>query len=136
MIRQGIVRKLLDDSRVCVMVMPDCVRDEHCHECGMCDKGSTADSSLDLVVDSVPDIKPGCRVELEVAAPRQSHIALLIYFLPLLLLFAGGAAGNALAGNIGMIAGGAIGFALAFLVVYYAGRKKFSLAGKIISIVK
>ena len=132
--KQGIVRDILDNNKVRVLVMTDCYRDEHCHECGLCAKNKSADEDLELIVDMVSGVKKGSRVELAISAPRRSYIAVLIYLFPLVLLFIGGVVGNSIAGTIGMLLGGTGGFILAFLVVYLAGKTMFRLSGKIISV--
>ncbi len=97
------------------------VRSEHCASCGACQLGQEAGGQV-LEVESIPGIRVGSRVKIELEPAEVLRAAGLLYFVPLLGLFMGFALGGAMGRRLGMspdIARLVVG--LGFMFAIYAG---------------
>ncbi len=98
--------------------------------CGRChEEGGCGGNNLGKMLCNSPQtfrvLNPGnaplgSRVTVVIAEGAVRRSALLGYGMPLLALFAGTAAGMALAGEVGAIVGAIVGLGLAWLALYFA----------------
>ena len=110
------------------------VRIERTESCEGCHGCLYQESGHFMVADVVDRIgaAPGDRVRIETEAPSPMKASLLVFGIPLVLLFIGYAAGAALAPAIGApqasqgigIAGAALLFAASFLVLSLVSRRR------------
>lgn len=120
MTQTGIVRKLLDKGMAQVEVerVTAC---QHCSGCGECIYGKQ------ILVEAANKIfaQPGERVVLESATKTILQVTLLIYMLPVVLLFLGYAVGALLLhlAQEGCIISSAVGFAIGALSAVWLGNR-------------
>lgn len=106
-------------------------RTQSCEGCHGCLHQADGDFMVADVVDRI-GTEPGDRVCIETAGPSPVSASLLVFGVPLVLLFAGYAAGAALAPVMGApqasqgigIAGAAIMFAASFGVLWLVSRRR------------
>ena len=106
-------------------------RTESCEGCHGCLYKADGHFMVADVVDRI-GTEPGDRVRIETEAPSPMKASLLVFGVPLLMLFAGYAAGAALAPALGApqasqgigIAGAALLFAASFVVLSLVSRRR------------
>lgn len=119
MTQTGIVKKLLDKGMAQVEVerVTAC---QHCSGCGECIYGKQ------ILVEAANKIfaQPGERVVLESATKTIMQVTLLIYMVPVFMLFFGYAMGALLhLDEQGRVISSAIGFALGALISVWLGKR-------------
>ena len=129
MTQNGVVTKLLDDGRAEVSVERGTACGGRCDGCETCIYAST----LRIAAENAVYAKPGDRVILESGTKGVVGAAALVYLLPVLLFFAGYAAGAAAGLGQGLciltsLAGVLAGAALVVLI----GRRRKEIAFRII----
>ena len=131
MLKKAIILSI-DSTTVTIGILPDaCAGSTGCSSCGMCSQNS-ANELVKLEVEKISDLEQGDITEIDLSAPRGSVIALVIYLIPLLIMFCGGFLGNHIAGDSGMIIGGIAGFSLSVLLIYILNRTILGVHGKIL----
>lgn len=130
MTQNGIVTKLLGEGLAQVAVTRTTACGGRCGGCEAC----VYDSRLLVEAENVICARPGERVELESETSRMVGAALLVYMLPILLFFAGYAAGALLGAAEGVcvilsLAGVVIGGALAVFFGRRRGKIRFRIVG-------
>ncbi len=122
MTQNGVVTKLLGDGRAEVSVERGTACGGHCDGCETCIYAST----LRIPAENTVYAQPGDRVVLESGTRGVMGAAMLVYLMPVLLLFVGYAAGAAsglgqglcvVTSLAGLVLGGA-------LVVFFGRRRK------------
>ena len=128
MTQNGVVTKLLDNGRAEVSVERGTACGGHCEGCETCIYAST----LRISAENAVSARPGDRVILESETRSVMGAALLVYLLPVLLFFAGYAAGAVFGFGQGLcvvtsLVGALLGGALAVLI----GRRRKEIAFRI-----
>lgn len=129
MTQNGVVTKLLEDGRAEVSVERGTACGGHCDGCETCIYATT----LRIPAENAVYAKPGDRVILESGTKSVMGAAVLVYLVPVLLFFAGYAAGAAaglaqglciLTSLAGVIVGGGL--------VVWLGRRRKEIVFRII----
>lgn len=132
MLKKAIITGISGSSTRVSILNDDCADSSTCSECGLCGKNGASREPVTLNVDSIDGISIGDTVELDVVTPRGSLIALVLYMLPLILMFAGGSLGNAVYSSTGMVIGGILGFSAAVLLIFILNKSLLRVRGRII----
>lgn len=110
------------------------IKDENCVSsckgCGMCGK-KDIESEIYPIINAVGLIE-GTIVEVEVDSPSKTVAALLLFGLPLVLMFVGGIIGNTYWADTGFIVGGVAGVVVGFMSLWLLGKRFFIITCKII----
>ncbi len=132
MLKNAIIIDTANDLIRVALLPDDCNRHSGCKGCGMCGNQSSGKELLELKLPATAEVSKGDIVEIDLKIPRGAKIAIILYMLPLLLMFIGGHAGNVLAASSGMIIGGAAGLILAVGIIYLLNRTLLKVKGTII----
>ncbi len=129
MLKNAIIKDITDNLIRVALLPDDCNRHSGCKGCGMCSNQSSAKELLELNIPAVSGLNKGDIVEINLKAPRGAKIAVVLYMLPLILMFIGGHIGNIIAASSGMIIGGAAGLVLAVAIIYILNRTLLKVKG-------
>ena len=128
MTQNGVVTKLLDKGRAEVAVKRGTACGGHCDGCETCIYAST----LLISAENTVYAKPGDRVVLESGTGTVLGAAMIVYMLPLAMLFAGYAAAAACGLAQGMCAAaGIIGAAVGAGIAVLLGRRRREIVFRI-----
>ena len=132
MLKKAIIISTNNEETTLGLLPENCSEETTCHECGLCANVNSNKELVKLQVKNFCDVSKGDIVEADISMPRRSVIALAIYMLPLVFMFAGGYLGNISFADTGMIFGGASGFIVSILIIYILNNTALKLRGKII----
>ena len=132
MLKKAIIISIRNEETTLGLLPENCSEESSCHECGLCAKVGSNKELIKLQVKNFSNVSQGDIVEADVSMPKRSVIALAIYMLPLLFMFAGGYLGNIVFADTGMVIGGTSGFIISIFIIYILNNTALKLQGKII----
>ncbi len=129
MTQNGVVTKLLENGCAEVAVERGTACGGHCDGCETCIYAAT----LRVAAENAVCARPGDRVVLETGTGGVMSAALLVYLLPVVLLFAGYAVGEAAGlGQGGCSAASLAGAVIGGALVVFFGRRRREIRFRII----